>query len=333
MRSSRTNEKGKAPVCANILSPNTHPHRGITFLEESVDEDDFDSILDLPLSTAVWDDYHRSVAQGIPELIENPSVYSTSHFSLQNPQTKLSSNLGGKSSFGSFNRSQVRNDSTSSSSLFCPRDGAPVRTRNNHDGVQGKFEGGFLSLGLGGTSETVSRSQLNSREISDKLKETASDELKIARARKVTGQTSDDTSMGSQINNSGFSNQFSHVNRMASTNKGFEFHGSLNSGLGSSPHHILPMQQNDRRLDKANKLKKAASTESKTVHSRKDTGHNLEADFVGFQRNNSSFSNQFGNVDRMTSTNYEAGVHSTINSGPGSSRQSILQMQKIKTGM
>ncbi|KAL8232304.1 hypothetical protein R6Q57_002082 [Mikania cordata] len=330
MRSSRTNEKGKAPVCANILSPNTHPHRGITFLEESVDEDDFDSILDMPLSTAIWDDYHRSVAQGIPELIENPSVYSTSHFSLQNPQTKLSSNLGGKSSFGSFNRSQVRNDSTSSSSLFCPRDGAPVRTQNNHDGVQRKFEGGFLSLGLGGTSETVSRSQLNSREISDKLKETASDELKIARARKVTGQTSDDTSMGSQINNSGFSNQFSHVNRMASTNKGFEFHGSLNSGLGSSPHHILPMRQNDRWLDKAIKLKKAASTESKTVHSRKDTGHNLEAEFVGFQRNNSSFSNQFGNVDRMTSTNYEAGVHSTFNSGPSSSRKSILQMQKNK---
>ncbi|KAJ0794992.1 putative transcription factor C2H2 family [Helianthus annuus] len=314
MGSGRTKENGKAPAYASSISPNTHPPSSMTLLDGNVNEENFDSILDMPFSIAGWEDIHRAVAQGPPETIRNPRAYSTDRNSFQNPQINPSSNSSntnlqavpllpewnmgwgqqymnqgnnGESSFGSFNRPEVNRDVTGSSSVYFPIDTAPVHTRNNvnlntnQSGFQGKFEGSFLSLGLGGTSDTVSSSQLDSREISNKLKEAASNELKIAR-------------MGSQINYSGFSNQYSHVGRMAPTINEF-----------GSP-----------------------STELKMVNARKATGQTVDADFMGFQRNNSGFPNQFSNVDRMPSINYEAGVHSTLNSGLGSSRQSILHMQQ-----
>ncbi|KAK1436770.1 hypothetical protein QVD17_02552 [Tagetes erecta] len=319
MGNSRRNEKGKAPAYTNSISSN-------------VIEDGFESFLDLPLSMASWDDIHRSAAQGLPEPIGFPRVCSINPKSFQSPQINPSSNtanthyqevplvsdwnmgwggqymnqgynaissggisaFGGGSSFGSFSRPQIYRDVTGSSSLFYRRDTSPVHTRTNVDlntnqsGVQGKFGGNFLSLGLGGTSETVSRSQLDSREIADKLNEAASNELKIARGRKATGQTFD----------------------------GF---------MGSSPRHILQMQQNDRG---AEKLTETALTELKRVHARKATGQTLSADSMGFQRNSSGFSNQFSNAHRTTSTNYEVGVHSMLNSGPGSSRRHALRMQQ-----
>ncbi|KAI7730923.1 hypothetical protein M8C21_007824, partial [Ambrosia artemisiifolia] len=301
--STRTNEKGKAPAYANSIFPNTHPPSGATFLDGNVDEDNFDSILDMPMPFAIagWEDIHRSVAPGVPETIRNP---------------------------------RVNRDVTGSSFVYCPIDTAPVHTRNNinvntnQSGLHGKFEGSFLSLGLGGTSEPVSSSQLDSREVSDKLKEAASNELKIARARKATSQAFDDAFMGPQINYSGFSNQYSHVSRMTSTNNEFGCHGGLNSGIGSSPHHMLQIQQNGRQLGRGDNLIEGPSTELKMVNARKATGQTLDADFTGFQRNNSGFSDQFSNVDRMTSTNYEAGVHSTLNSVLNSSRQRILHMQQ-----
>ncbi|KAK9069837.1 hypothetical protein SSX86_010233 [Deinandra increscens subsp. villosa] len=351
--SSRANEKGKAPAYAN---PNTHLSRGVIFLEE----DDFDSILDMPPSIAGWEDIHRSVAQGVPEPVGNSRVYPVNTNSLQNPQSNPSSNtantyfqevpllpysnmgrgqqymnqghnavssggistFGGESSFVSSNRPQVHRNVA-----------APVHSRKtvnfntNQSRGQGKFEGSFLSLGLGGTSE-VSSSQLDCREISAKLKEAAPYELKIAHSRRATGQTFDDGFMGFQNNNSGFSNQFRHVSRMAPTKNEHSSQGSLNSGLGSSPHHILHMHQNDRQVGKADKLTKSASSELKMVRARKATGQTLDADFTSFQRNNSGFSNQFSNVDRATSTNYEIGVHnSKFNSEQGSSRNHALQMQ------
>ncbi|KAI3802596.1 hypothetical protein L1987_30735 [Smallanthus sonchifolius] len=326
MGRSRTNEKGKAPAHANSIPSN-------------VDGDNFDSFLDMPL----WKDIHRSVVQGVPEPIGNPRVYSRNPNSLQNPQSNLNSNttntnlqeesllLDWSMGWGQQDMNQGHNAISSggigasgSSLSFCPRDTVPVHTRNNvnfntnQSGVQGKFEGSFLSLGLGGTSEALSSFQLDSREISDNLKEAASSELNIARARKASDQTFDGGFMGSQSNNSGFSNQFSHVSRITSTNNDDGF-------MGSSPHHILQMQQNDRQLGK---LTEAVSTELKMVHSQKATGQTLDLEFMGSQRNNSGFSNQFSNVDRMTSTKYDVGVHSMLNSGLGSSRHHVSQMQQ-----
>ncbi|XP_076920590.1 uncharacterized protein LOC143581776 [Bidens hawaiensis] len=301
----------------------------------TVDEDDFDSFLDMPLSIAGWEEIHPSVAQGVPEPMGNPRGYSMNPNSLQNTQFNLSSNTANtnllefpllsdwnmgrgqqymnqgcnESSFECFNRPQVNRDVAGSSFLFSPRDTAPANARNNvgfstnHSGAQGEFEGSFLSLGLGDTSKTVPGSQLDSREISYKRKDATLNELKIDRARKATSQTFDGGFMGSQSNNSGFSNQTSHVSRMSLTNSDGGF-------MGSSPH-ILQMQQNDRQVGRADKLTEAASTELKMVHARKAACQTLDADFMDFQRNNSGFSN-----------------HSTLNSMPGSSRNHVSQMQQ-----
>ncbi|XP_076920889.1 uncharacterized protein LOC143582139 [Bidens hawaiensis] len=306
----------------------------------NVDEDDFDSFLDMPLSIAGWEEIHQPVAQGVPEPIGNPRGYSMNPNSLQNPQFNRNSNSANtniqefpllsdcntgrgqqymnqgrnESSFECFSRPQVNIDIAGSSFLFSPRDTAPVHTRNNvgfntnHSGVQGEFEGSFLSLGLGDTSQTVPSSQLDSREISCKRKEATLNELKIARARKATSQTFDGGFMGSQSNNSGFSNHYSHVSRMNLTNNDDGF-------MGSSPHHLLPMQQNDRQIGRVDKLTEAASTELKTVHVRKAACQTLNTDFMDFQRNNSGFSN-----------------HSMSNSMLGSSRNHVSQMQQSDSG-
>ncbi|KAI3763255.1 hypothetical protein L1987_53709 [Smallanthus sonchifolius] len=255
------------------------------------------------------------------------------------------STSGGESSFVSFNRPQVNRDITGSSFLFHPRESNPVHTRSNESlnqsqtGIHGNFEGSFLSLGIGGIEESVSRSQLGSREVSDKLKEAASNELKMARAWKATGQTFDAGLMGFDRDNSGFSNQFFHENRMTSSNNEVAFHGRLNSVPGSSLQHILHMQQHDRKIRSGDlnhfrdgKPREAVSTELKMVHAQKATGQTLgqsvNAGFMGFQSDNSGSSNQYSNVDRMASTKNEVGVLSTLNSGLGTSPHHILQMQQ-----
>ncbi|GJR42659.1 hypothetical protein Tco_1310762 [Tanacetum coccineum] len=145
-----------------------------------------------------------------------------------------------KISFGDFvssvNLSRLRSD-------LC-WDSTPVHTRYRVDlnsgqyGIQGKDEGSFLSLGIGGNEEATSGYQPNSRETSDKLKEAALAELKIARVRRLMDQSSDADLMGIQRNISGGifnqSNQFSHMDRMTPTNSS-----------RSNPYHILQMQQND----------------------------------------------------------------------------------------
>ncbi|KAJ9559497.1 hypothetical protein OSB04_004657 [Centaurea solstitialis] len=161
------------------------------------------------------------------------------------------SRQGGESTFAPFNRPQVNADIVGPPLPFGPRDTATVHTQNNVNfntvqrGVQGKVEGSFLSLGIGGNEETVTRSHMGNREISDALREAASAELKIARARRAMGQTLDAGFMGLQRNISGFSNQSCHVDRMTSTNNEVGVQCTLNSGPGSRPYHSLQMQQSD----------------------------------------------------------------------------------------
>ncbi|KVH98094.1 Zinc finger, RING/FYVE/PHD-type [Cynara cardunculus var. scolymus] len=161
------------------------------------------------------------------------------------------SRQGRESKFAPFNRPHANADIVGSPLSFGPRDTATVHTRNNVNfntsqcGVQGKVEGSFLSLGIGGTDETITRPQTGVREMSDTLKEAASAELQIARARRAMGQTLDAGFMGLQRNISGFSNQSCHVDRITSTNNEAGVQCTLNSGPGSSPYHTLQMQQND----------------------------------------------------------------------------------------
>ncbi|KAI3684369.1 hypothetical protein L6452_33592 [Arctium lappa] len=168
------------------------------------------------------------------------------------------SRQGGESKFSPFNRPQINADVVGSPLPFGARDTATVHTRNNinfntsQSGVQGKVEGSFLSLGIGGTEETITRSQTGAREISHVLKEAASAELKIARARRAMGQTLDAGFMGLQRNISGFSNQSCHVDRMTSTNNEVGMQCTLNSGPGSSPYHTLQMQHGISRHDDGN---------------------------------------------------------------------------------
>ncbi|KAL8260915.1 hypothetical protein R6Q59_024964 [Mikania micrantha] len=398
MGNNRTNEKGKVPTSAgslievnndyaNCSSSNTHPPSGVNFFEGKVEEDTFDCLLDMASSFAELQEFHHSVAQGIPETVANPRDYLVNPNSVQNPQLHMSSNsgnsnllglpvlpdwdmswgqqcvnqrhnaggvstFGGESSFASLYRPQVDRDITGSSFLFHPRESAPIHTRNNaifnqsQIGIQENFEGSFLSLGIGGTEESVSRSQLGSRETSDKLKEATSNELKMARARKATGQmlgqTLDAGFSGFQSNNSAFSNLYCHENRMTSTKNEVGFHGSLNSWPATDLQHFFQMQQNDMQHEKNlrsgfghyrdEKLKEAVSTELKMVHAQKATGQTsgkaLNAGSMGFQSNTSGFSNQFSNMDRMNSSNNGVGVLGTLNSGLGASSHHILQMQQ-----
>ncbi|KAI3762773.1 hypothetical protein L1987_53214 [Smallanthus sonchifolius] len=194
MENSRTNEKGKALVSANssteanndsasITSPNTHPPSGLAFLEGNVEEDTFDCLLDMASSPEF--EYYTNL-QGLSLLPDcNMSLgqqcVNQGHNAISAGGVSTS---GGESSFVSFNRPQ------------------------SQTGIQGNFEASFLSLGIGGIEESVCRSQLGSREVSDKLKEAASNELKMTRARKATGQTFDAGFMGFDRDNSGFSNHF-----------------------------------------------------------------------------------------------------------------------------
>ncbi|KAL7618804.1 uncharacterized protein LOC111910386 [Lactuca sativa] len=154
----------------------------------------------------------------------------------------------GESKFGPFNRPQLDGHFAHSPLHYRPRDTAPIHTQNNVNfnnsqcGVQGKVERSFLSLGIGGTEEAIPTSQPGSRETSDKLKESASAELKMARARKAMGQTLNANFPGFQRSTSGFSNQ---LDRITSTGNEVGVHCTPNSGPGSSPYHILEMQQND----------------------------------------------------------------------------------------
>ncbi|KAI7746858.1 hypothetical protein M8C21_016315, partial [Ambrosia artemisiifolia] len=345
-----TNEKGKAPVSADSASSRgISPPSGLTILEGNVDEDAFDSLLDMTLTFADLEDLHRSAGQGIPETVANPRGSLMNSNSFQNPQINMSSNtvnanLQGVSllpdwnmSWGQQSLNQKHNavsvgdistfgGESNFASYNTNRESEPVHTRNNagfnqsQSGIQGNFADGFLSLRLGGTEESVSESQVGSRDISKTLKEIASDELTMDWASEARGQTLDAGFMGFQSNNSGFSNQFCYENQMTSTNNEVGFNGSLNSWPGSS------LQQNNMQHDKNirpgdldhlrdEKLKQAVSTELKMIHARKATGQSLTAGVMGFQSNTSGFSNRFSNVDGMNLTNNEVGVHSTINRG------------------
>nr|GEW70760.1 hypothetical protein [Tanacetum cinerariifolium] len=177
---------------------------------------------------------------------DGPGVGNLDNLGSNNTPT-IGRNFGGESNIGSVNRPQVNldiGDFGGSSSQFHRRDNTPVHTRYSVDlnsgqyGVQGKDEGSFLSLGIGGNEEATSGYQPNSRETSDKLKEAALAELKLARVRRLMDQSSDADLMGIQRNISGGifnqSNQFSHMDRMTPTNSS-----------RSNPYHILQMQQND----------------------------------------------------------------------------------------
>ncbi|KAK9066038.1 hypothetical protein SSX86_015440 [Deinandra increscens subsp. villosa] len=392
MGNNRMNEKSKGSASANDYAnssfSNAHLPSGLSFLEGNVEEDTFDSLLDMASSFADLEEFHRSVAQGIPDPVADPKGYSMNLDSFQNPHINLSSNnvntnlqgvslspdwnmswgqqcvnqghnavsasgistFGGESSFVSLNRPQGNRDIIGSSFSIHPRESAPVHTRNDASfnqgqrGIQGNFEGSFLSLGIGGgTEESVSRSQLGSGEISDKLKETASNELKLVRDRKAMRQTLDDGFMGFQSNNSGLSNKFCQEIRMTSTNNEAGLHGSLNSWPGSNVQHSLHVKQNDMKREKNTrsgdldhfrdeKLKEAVSTEFNMIHARKATGQtssqSLNAAFMGFQSNTSGFSNQFSNMERMNSSNNEVGLLGTLDSGLGTSPHHILQIQQ-----
>ncbi|GJV75481.1 hypothetical protein Tco_1507065 [Tanacetum coccineum] len=177
---------------------------------------------------------------------DGPGVGNLDNLGSSNTPT-IGRNFGGESNIGSVNRPRVNldiGDIGGSSSQFHRRDSTPVQTRYSVDlnsgqyGVQGKDEGSFLSLGIGGNEEATSGYQPNSRETSDKLKEAALAELKLARVRRLMDQSSDADLMGIQRNISGGifnqSNQFSHMDRMTPTNSS-----------RSNPYHILQMQQND----------------------------------------------------------------------------------------
>ncbi|XP_076915216.1 uncharacterized protein LOC143574493 [Bidens hawaiensis] len=163
----------------------------------------------------------------------------------------------------------------------------------------------------------------------------------MAQARTATGhmlgQTLDAGLMGFQSNNSGFSNQFHHENRMTSTNNNVGFHGSMNSWPGSilqqnDMQHYKNLRSGDLGLFRDEKIKEEDSTDIKMVHAREaigqPSGQLLDTGFMGFQSNTSGLSNQFSNVNRMNSTNNEVGVPGTLNSGIGSSPHHILQMQQ-----
>ncbi|XP_076904814.1 uncharacterized protein LOC143560389 [Bidens hawaiensis] len=365
MGNSRVNERGKVPVSDNSSVEANNNRSGLSFFDEA----NFDSLLDMSLT---FEDFHRSLAQGTTEPVANPN-------SFQNPEMNTGSNTvntnlqgvsllpdwniwdqqsvnqghnavsaGWESSFVSLNRPQVNRDITGSSLLTHSTESAPVHTRSNvgflnqsQSGTQGNFGDGFLSLRVGGTEEFASRSQRGSREISDKRKEAALNELKMARAQKATGQmlgqTLDAGFMGFQSNNSGFSNQFHHERRMTSTNNEVGIHGSMNSWQGSSlqqngMQHYKNLRSGDLGLFRDEKLKEENSTDIKMVHAREaiglPSGQLLDTGFVGFQSNTSGLPNQFNNVNQMSSTNNEVGVPGTLNSGIGSSPHHILQMQQ-----
>ncbi|PWA48592.1 Zinc finger, RING/FYVE/PHD-type [Artemisia annua] len=160
---------------------------------------------------------------------DGPGVGNLDNLWSSNTPT-IGRNFGGESNIGSSNRPRLNldiGDIGGSSSQFHRRDSTPVHPRNGVDlnssqyGVQGKDEGSFLSLGIGGNEEATSGYQPNSRETSDKLKEAALAELKLARVRRLMDQGSDADLMGIQRNISGIfnqSNQFSHMDQMTPTN-------------------------------------------------------------------------------------------------------------------
>ncbi|KAM0034785.1 putative transcription factor C2H2 family [Helianthus debilis subsp. tardiflorus] len=277
MGNNKTNEKGKAPVSADsATSRGISPPSSLTILDGNVDEDAFDSLLSL--TYADLEDFHRSLSQELPETVANPSGYSTNSNSFQNPQINMSSNT--------VNTNVQRVSSLPDWNMSWGQQSVnqPVHTRNNagfsqsQSGLQGNFgDNGFLSLRLGGTEESVSRSQAGSRDSSDKLKETASNELNMAWA---WGQTLDAGFMGFHSNNNGLSNQFCRENRMNSTNNEVGFLGSL---------------------------KEAVSTELKMVHGRQATGQSSgqssNAGFMGFYSNSTGSSDRFSNMDGMNLTN------------------------------
>nr|XP_043635608.1 uncharacterized protein LOC122606811 isoform X2 [Erigeron canadensis] len=305
------------------------------------DDFDFLKITDdMLLSIPDWEDIHQSVPQGIPESIgitnpnsfENPKINpspNTANMDIQGvsllPEWNMGwgqqcidqgqrptsagyiSTFGEESSFGNSNRAQVVRDFSSSSFRFQPTEiAAHTRTNVNFDssqcGVQGKVGGTFLSLGIGGDVEAISRAQSDNKKISNKLKEAASAELKYARARHLATQTLDADFMGFQRNISGISNQFSNVDQMKLTTNETGVHSTLSSGMGSN--------------------------ELKIALARQVTGQPLDADSMGFQRNHNGSSNQFIHVDGMRSSENGVGVHSTLNRGMGSSPHHILQMQQ-----
>ncbi|KAI3762774.1 hypothetical protein L1987_53215 [Smallanthus sonchifolius] len=96
--------------------------------------------------------------------------------------------------------------------------------------------------------------------------------------------------------------------------------------------HDRKIRSGDLNHFRDGKPREAVSTELKMVHAQKATGQTLgqsvNAGFMGFQSNTSGSSNQYSNVDQMTSTKNEVGVLSTLNSGLGTSPHHILQMQQ-----
>ncbi|KAI3512736.1 hypothetical protein L1887_20055 [Cichorium endivia] len=331
MGSRRTNEKDEPPTYVNPLvqpnniAPNIQSTRSVTFQEGNVSAGHFEFVPYTPLVAPGWENIHsmnQPVTQGIPETSGNPFMNPSS---FQNPQVNLNFNTAnidlpepplvpewntswspqyinqghnaistsgsndgvginnfenpwssknptiarnfagdfqmnrqaGESNFGPFNRPQLDADFVHSPLHYRPQ----IHTRNsvnfntNLNGVQGKVEGSFLSLGIGGTKEAIPTSQPGNREISNKLKEAASAELKMARARKAMGQTLDANFTGFHRNTSGFttfSNQLGHVDRMTSTNNEVAVHSTPNSGLGSTPYHNLEMQHGISRNNASN---------------------------------------------------------------------------------
>ncbi|KAI3737498.1 hypothetical protein L2E82_27502 [Cichorium intybus] len=330
MGSRRTNETDEPPtyvnplVQANNIAPNIQSARSVTFQEGNVSAGHFEFVPYTPLVVPGWENIHsmnQPVTQRITEMSGNPFMNPSS---FQNPQVNLNFNTAidlpeapllpewntnlspqyinqghnaistsgtndgvgidnfenpwssknptiarnfagdfqmnrqaGESKFGPFNRPKLDADFVHSPLHYRPQ----IHTRNNvnlntnQSGVQGKVEGSFLSLGIGGTKEAIPRSQQGNREISDKLKEAASAELKMARARKAMGQTLDANFAGLHRNTSGFttfSNQMGHVDRMTSTNNEVAVHSTPNSGLGSTPYHNLEMQHGISRNNDSN---------------------------------------------------------------------------------
>ncbi|XP_057479345.1 uncharacterized protein LOC130766695 isoform X2 [Actinidia eriantha] len=117
-------------------------------------------------------------------------------------------------------------------------------------GYPNKIDGNFLSLGIGGKMDTISRSDLSSRDISNKLDFAVSPQLNTSHVRQATGSLSPGQNMFSglssfQNNIGGFTTPIHNAGGWATANNNVELIRGTNTGLKSSPFHILQKPQAD----------------------------------------------------------------------------------------